>query len=104
MLLDSGATPLLLEPVAEARHPGVDLACRVHRHLHALVHVAVAVETLSADRDEIFEGADGLDQGEFASNLLLVERAVRIIRELGREPATPTEAAERLGITRQGAA
>ena len=45
-----------------------------------------------------------LDQGEFASNLQLVERAVRIIRELGREPATPTEAAERLGITRQGAA
>jgi uncharacterized protein (DUF849 family) len=41
-----------------------------------------------------------LDKGEFASNLLLVERAVRIIREIGREPATPAQAAERLGINR----
>ena len=41
-----------------------------------------------------------LDKGEFASNLQLVERAVRIIRELGREPATPQQAAERLGIKR----
>lgn len=41
-----------------------------------------------------------LSKGEFASNLLLVERAVRIIRELGREPATATQAAQRLGISR----
>ena len=41
-----------------------------------------------------------LNQGEFASNLQLVERAVRIIREVGREPATPAEAALRLGIKR----
>ncbi len=41
-----------------------------------------------------------LNKGEFASNLLLVERAIRIIRELGREPATATQAAERLGINR----
>lgn len=41
-----------------------------------------------------------LNKGEFASNLQLVERAVRIIREVGREPATPTEAAVRLGIKR----
>jgi len=41
-----------------------------------------------------------LGKGEFASNLLLVERAVRIIREIGREPATPAQAAERLGINR----
>ena len=41
-----------------------------------------------------------LDKGEFATNLRLVERAVRIIRELGREPATPAQAAERLGIRR----
>lgn len=39
-------------------------------------------------------------KGEFATNQLLVERAVRIIREVGREPATPTEAAEILGIKR----
>ena len=41
-----------------------------------------------------------LDKGEFATNLKLVERAVRIIREVGREPATPAQAAERLGISR----
>ena len=41
-----------------------------------------------------------IDKGEFASNLQLVERAVRVIREVGREPATPAQAAERLGITR----
>jgi len=39
-------------------------------------------------------------RGEFATNVMLVERAVRIIRETGREPATPAQAAERLGITR----
>ncbi len=37
---------------------------------------------------------------ELASNLQLVDRAIRIIRELGREPATPQQAAERLGIER----
>ena len=42
-----------------------------------------------------------LNKDEFASNLQLVERAVRIIRELGREPATATQAAERLGINRR---
>ncbi len=42
-----------------------------------------------------------LDRGEFAGNLQLVERAVRIIRELGREPATPAQAAQRLGIGRE---
>jgi uncharacterized protein (DUF849 family) len=41
-----------------------------------------------------------IGKGEFATNQLLVERAVRIIREVGREPATPAEAAETLGIVR----
>ncbi len=41
-----------------------------------------------------------LNKGELASNLQLVERAVRIIREVGREPATVKQAAERLGIKR----
>ena len=39
-----------------------------------------------------------LNRGEFASNVQLVERAVRIIRELGREPASSAEAALKLGI------
>ena len=41
-----------------------------------------------------------LDKGEFATNVLLIERAVRIIREVGREPATPSQAAAILGIER----
>ena len=41
-----------------------------------------------------------INKGEFATNLQLVERAVRIIREIGREPASASQAAERLGIAR----
>ena len=41
-----------------------------------------------------------LNKGEFATNVTLVERAVRIIREVGREPSTPALAAEMLGIER----
>ena len=41
-----------------------------------------------------------LGKNEFASNLQLVERAIRIIRELGLEPATTAQAAQRLGINR----
>jgi uncharacterized protein (DUF849 family) len=41
-----------------------------------------------------------LNRGEFATNLKLIERAVRVIRELGREPATAAEAASTLGIKR----
>ena len=42
-----------------------------------------------------------IEKGEFATNLKLIERAGRIIREIGRELATPQQAAERLGIIRQ---
>jgi uncharacterized protein (DUF849 family) len=38
-------------------------------------------------------------KGEFASNRQLVERAARIIREVGRELATPAQAAKILGIS-----
>lgn len=38
------------------------------------------------------------DEDELATNVELVERAVRIIRELGHEPATPAEAREMLGL------
>lgn len=37
-------------------------------------------------------------QGEQATNVQLVERMVRIIRELGMEPATPAEAREIMGL------
>jgi uncharacterized protein (DUF849 family) len=37
-------------------------------------------------------------RGELATNEKLVERVVRMIRELGHEPATPAEAREMLGL------
>jgi uncharacterized protein (DUF849 family) len=37
-------------------------------------------------------------RGELATNVQLVERAVRLIRELDLEPATPTEARQMLGL------
>ncbi len=41
-----------------------------------------------------------LAKDEFATNVQLIERAVRIIREIGREPATSDQAANTLGINR----
>jgi uncharacterized protein (DUF849 family) len=38
-------------------------------------------------------------RGELATNLQLVERAVRLIRELDMEPATPEEARQMLGLS-----
>jgi 3-keto-5-aminohexanoate cleavage enzyme len=40
--------------------------------------------------------------GELATNVQLIERIVRIIREMGMEPATPQEAREILGLPRRG--
>ncbi|MEX1271023.1 MAG: 3-keto-5-aminohexanoate cleavage protein, partial [Acidimicrobiia bacterium] len=37
-------------------------------------------------------------KGELGTNLQLVERAVRLMRELELEPASPTEAREMLGL------
>lgn len=37
-------------------------------------------------------------QGELASNVQLVERLVRLVREMGYEPATATEAREIIGL------
>jgi 3-keto-5-aminohexanoate cleavage enzyme len=57
---------------------------------HALIlggHVRVGLE------DNIYYA-----RGELATNEQLVERTVRIIRELGHEPATPSEAREMLGL------
>lgn len=42
-----------------------------------------------------------MGKGGFATNTQLVERAVRLIREIGREPATPNQAANVLGIERR---
>lgn len=37
-------------------------------------------------------------QGELANNVQLVERLVRLVREMGYEPATPSEAREIIGL------
>jgi uncharacterized protein (DUF849 family) len=37
-------------------------------------------------------------QGELASNVQLTERVVRLVREMGFEPATPTEARVIMGL------
>lgn len=39
-------------------------------------------------------------KGELATNVSLVERAARVIREFGKEPATPDEARQILGLPR----
>ena len=43
-------------------------------------------------------------KGELASNVQLTERIVRIIRDLGMEPATPAEARAMIGLPRGNAA
>ncbi|WP_085318254.1 BKACE family enzyme [Derxia lacustris] len=43
-------------------------------------------------------------QGELATNVQLTERVVRLVRELGFEPATPAEAREIMGLPRRDAA
>jgi 3-keto-5-aminohexanoate cleavage enzyme len=50
-------------------------------------HVRVGLE------DNVYYG-----KGDLATNARLVARTVRIIRELGKEPATPAEAREILGL------
>jgi 3-keto-5-aminohexanoate cleavage enzyme len=40
-------------------------------------------------------------QGELATNVQLTERIVRIIREIGMEPATPAEARKMMGLPRK---
>jgi 3-keto-5-aminohexanoate cleavage enzyme len=62
---------------------------------HALLlggHIRVGLE------DNLY-----LRRGEKATNASLVARAVRIVRELGLEPATPTEARQMLGLRPLGA-
>lgn len=41
-------------------------------------------------------------QGELATNIQLTERVVRLVREMGYEPATPAEARAMMGLPRKG--
>lgn len=40
-------------------------------------------------------------QGQLATNVQLTERVVRLVREMGYEPATPSEAREIMGLPRK---
>jgi len=63
---------------------------QLHATTHALLlggHLRVGLE------DNLF-----YSHGELATNVALVERAVRIARELGFEPATPSEARQIMGL------
>jgi uncharacterized protein (DUF849 family) len=40
--------------------------------------------------------------GELATNVQLTERIVRLVREMGYEPATPAEARGIMGLPRKG--
>jgi uncharacterized protein (DUF849 family) len=42
--------------------------------------------------------------GELATNVQLTERIVRLVREMGYEPATPAEAREIMRLPREGEA
>lgn len=53
-------------------------------------HVRVGLE------DNLYYGP-----GELATNVQLTERIVRLVREMGYEPATPTEAREIMGLSRK---
>jgi uncharacterized protein (DUF849 family) len=55
-------------------------------------HVRVGLE------DNLYYGP-----GELTTNQMLTERAVRLVREMGYEPATPAEARQLLGLPRKGA-
>lgn len=89
-------TPRALHQMVEELPPGSELCVsgigpnQLPAISHALLvggHVRVGLE------DNLY-----YRRGELATNLQLVERAVRIIREMGCEPATPAEAREMLGL------
>lgn len=54
-------------------------------------HVRVGLE------DNLYYGP-----GELANNVQLMERAVRLVQEMGYEPATPSEARQIMGLPRKG--
>jgi 3-keto-5-aminohexanoate cleavage enzyme len=89
-------TPKILQMMVEALPPNCVFnvsaigSAQLPATTHALIlggHVRVGLE------DNLYYG-----RGELATNEQLVERTARIIRELGHEPATPSEAREMLGL------
>jgi len=64
-------------------------------------HLPIMYAALALGADGIRVGLEDnvmYSRGVKASNVMLVERAVRVIKEFGKTPATPAEAREILGI------
>ena len=64
-------------------------------------HLPVMYAALALGADGIRVGLEDnvlYSKGVKASNLMLVERAVRVVKEFGKTPATPAEAREILGL------
>ncbi|WP_221934796.1 3-keto-5-aminohexanoate cleavage protein [Georgenia yuyongxinii] len=89
-------TPASLQQMVEELPEGAELCVsgigpnQLPVVAHALLlggHVRVGLE------DNLY-----YKRGELATNVQLVERAVRIVREMGHEPATPAEARQMLGL------
>lgn len=99
--LMSGATPYtprnlqrFVEDLPPESHFGVSAIgpAQLPASVHSLIlggHARVGLE------DNVY-----YERGRLATNVELVERMVRIIRELNMEPATPSEARQLLGLRR----
>ena len=90
------ASPKIFSQIADLMPPGTIINCA------AVGRDQVGMTTLSVLlggharvglEDNVYYG-----KGDLATNARLVARTVRIIRELGKEPATPAEAREILGL------
>ena len=94
-------TPKVLQQMAELMPEG------------AIFNVsAIGISQLNAALQSLLLGGHvrvGLEdnlyysRGRLANNVELVERIVRVIRELGLEPATPAEARKMIGLPRRRA-
>ncbi len=98
------ATPLNLALMVERLPTGATWAATgIGRYQFAMNRLAIAMGggvRVGLEDNIWFDDA----RTDPASNPRLVERLVRIARAMGREPATPDQVRERLGIPRQSAA
>lgn len=107
--------PYYVDLVLGMRYQGaVDATPQMFNQLKDLMPAGTIINTAAVGRDQlplttlsILNGAHarvGLEdnvyygKGDLATNARLVARTVRMIRELGKEPATPAEAREILGL------
>jgi 3-keto-5-aminohexanoate cleavage enzyme len=117
-IIDKGLLkpPFYVDLVLGMRYQGaVDATPQMFNQLIDLMPAGTIINTAGVGRDQlpittlsILNGGHarvGLEdnvyygKGDLATNARLVARTVRIIRELGKEPATPEEAREILGLS-----